>query len=59
MAKKKKELYPGVLEAEKEKIRAAKEFELQEEPDFINGAPNYDKFEGWDPERVLVWLNID
>jgi hypothetical protein len=26
---------------------------------FINGAPNYDKFNGWEPEEVLVWLNID
>ena len=31
----------------------------QEEPDFIGGAPNYDKYPGVDPERVLVWLNID
>ena len=31
----------------------------EEEPDFVGGAPNYDKFEGWSPEEVLVWLNID
>ena len=31
----------------------------EEEPDFIGGAPNYDKFEGWTTEEVLVWLNID
>lgn len=30
-----------------------------EEPDFIGNAPNYDKFKGWDTEKVLVWLNID
>lgn len=30
-----------------------------DEPDFIGGAPNYDKFPGWDPERVLSWLNVD
>ena len=30
-----------------------------EEPDFICGAPNYDKFEGWTAEEVLAWLNID
>lgn len=31
----------------------------EDEPDFVNGAPNYDKFEGWSPEEVLVWLNVD
>ena len=28
-------------------------------PDFLGCAPNYSKFEGWTPEEVLVWLNID
>ena len=28
-------------------------------PDFIGGAPNYEKFTGWDAEKVLAWLNID
>lgn len=30
-----------------------------DEPDFVGGAPNYDKFAGWEPERVLAWLNVD
>ena len=55
--KKRKKLYPGIKEAEAE--RAKKLAPTEEEPDFINGAPNYDKFKGWDTERVLVWLNID
>lgn len=33
------------------------------EPDIIETvsgfAPNYEKFEGWDTEEVLVFLNID
>jgi len=49
--------YPGVEEAELERCRS--EQCEDEEPDFIGGAPNYDKFEGWTPEQVLVWLNID
>lgn len=52
-----KPLYPGVREVEEEKNRRAKERDHQ--PDFIGGAPNYDKFEGWTPEEVLSWLNID
>lgn len=54
---KRKKAYPGTYEAEQQrKVRKSPE---PEEPDFINGAPNYDKFKGWDPERVLAWLNID
>ena len=49
--------YPGTKEAEAQKKHINKESE--EEPDFIGNAPNYDKFEGWDAEKVLVWLNID
>lgn len=48
--------YPGIKEAEAERSNHPKE---EEAPDFICGAPNYDKFEGWTPEEVLVWLNID
>lgn len=33
--------------------------DIEEEPDMIGMAPNYDKFEGWDVEEVLVFLNID
>lgn len=33
--------------------------EIDEEPDFIGMAPNYDKFKGWDDEKVRVWLNVD
>ena len=59
----KKKLYPGIDEAEQERINASKrakvEREANEEPDWKNGAPNYDKFQGWDTEKVLMWLNID
>ena len=51
---KKKSLYPGVEEAERQR-----DIRPEEEPDFIGGAPNYDKFENWEVERVLAWLNID
>ena len=53
-----KKLYPGIEEVELERCKSS-EREEEEEPDFISGAPNYDKFEGWPPEKVLVWLNID
>lgn len=56
MAKRKK-LYPGTAEAESEKTK--RHFIEAEEPDFIAGAPNYDKFQGWTPEEVMAWLNID
>lgn len=49
--------YPGIDEAEKQrKVKAAI---VEDEPDFIGNAPNYDKFKGWTAEEVLVWLNID
>lgn len=53
--------YPGVEEAEKERIRVQKMkfHEKDEEPDLIGTAPNYKKFKGWDVEKVLVWLNVD
>lgn len=56
-----KTLYPGVLEVEEGKNRRAKQMaeEKERQSDFIGGAPNYDKFEGWTPEEVLSWLNID
>ena len=56
-----KSLYPGVLEVEEGKNRRAKQMAEQKrsQPDFIGAAPNYDKFEGWTPEEVLSWLNID
>lgn len=53
----KKQLYPGVDEAERERTKAMKE--ESEEPDFIGGKPNYDKFQKWSTEKVLSWLNID
>lgn len=53
----KKESYPGIAEAEAE--RSKRRPPEDEEPDFIAGAPNYDKFPGWTPEQVMVWLNID
>lgn len=53
-----KKNYPGIDEAEC--IHSEQNQPIDdEEPDFIGGAPNYDKFEGWTPEQVLVWLNID
>ena len=57
----KTQLYPGVqdVEAEKNRRAEARAKEKDHQPDFIGGAPNYDKFEGWTPEEVLSWLNID
>lgn len=52
--KRKKLLYPGLEEAEQRR-----NITPEEAPDFIGGAPNYDKFTGIDPEQVLVWLNVD
>lgn len=49
--------YPGEKEAKIE--RSKKLPAAEEEPDFIASAPNYDKFKGWTPEEVLVYLNID
>ena len=49
--------YPGIAEAERE--RAKHSSEEDDAPDFIAGAPNYDKFRGWTPDEVMVWLNID
>jgi len=58
MAKKKN--YPATDEVEVEKKKAAiKNNCSKEEPDWIANAPNYDKFAGWTPEEVLVFLNID
>lgn len=60
MKKKSKLLYPGIEQAEKEKSKV-KQFDSidNSKPDFIGMAPNYDKFKSWDPEKVLVYLNID
>lgn len=56
----KRQRYPGVAEAEKERVRSSKRRrEENEEPDFIGGAPNYEKFKGMTPEEVLVYLNMD
>lgn len=48
--------YPGISEAEQERSRHRP---TETEPDWICGAPNYDKFSGMTPEEVLIWLNID
>ena len=56
--KKRKPRYPGMDEAEKQRGYRPPA-EPDEEPDFIAGAPNYDKFGGWPPEKVLAFLNID
>lgn len=50
--------YPGTREAEQERTAATRRAK-SDEPDFIGNAPNYDKFEGWSPEEVLAFLNID
>lgn len=55
--RRRRKLYPGTNETSKIKATAKKR--PDEQPDFIGGAPNYDKFTGWSPEKVLVWLNID
>ena len=52
-------LYPGIKEAEEERARSAERNKQEEQPDFIGGAPNYDKFKGIPPEQVLALLNID
>lgn len=31
----------------------------EEEPDFIAGKPNYEKYKNWDTYKVLRMLNID
>ena len=54
----KKLLYPGLAEVEKERSKSTVRASL-EEPDWVGGAPNYDKFSKWSVEEVLVWLNID
>lgn len=56
--RKRKLTYPGLREAEQARKSSARR-ESDEEPDFIGGAPNYDKFKGMTPEEVLVLLNID
>lgn len=57
---KKKELYPHAddVRAGKYSPRVVRGVD-DDAPDFIGGAPNYDKFVGWDVDAVLVWLNID
>lgn len=52
-----KKSYPGIAEAEQERSRKPRIED--EEPDFIAGAPNYDKFPNMTPIEVLAWLNID
>ena len=57
----KKQLYPGVEAAEMKRERSRQH--IDDRPDYIRTAagiaPNYEKFKGWDDEKVLVWLNID
>ena len=55
---KKKTLYPGVETVERIKNAAATR-KLDNAPDFIGNAPNYDKFANWPCEKVLAYLNID
>ncbi len=57
----KKLLYPGVKDAEKEKSRWKRQQYRDEKPDFIPGTlcPNYEKWPDKTTEEVLVMLNID
>ena len=55
---KKKLLYPGIKEVEKEKEKQHRNY-LDEQPDFIGNAPNYDKYPHMTPEQVLRMLNVD
>ena len=59
MKKSKKPLYPGIDQVERIKGTTTTPIEIK--PDFMPGtlAPNYEKFKGWTPEKVLIWLNID
>lgn len=50
-------IYPGTKEAAQQRSLATGK--RKEEPDWIGNAPNYDKFSGWTPKKVLVYLNID
>ena len=50
-------IYPGLTEAERQ--RNVTTAAAKGTPDFLGCAPNSSKFEGWTPEEVLVWLNID
>lgn len=52
-----KRLYPCIAEAERERSKHSPAGD--DAPDFIAGAPNYDKFQGWSPEEIMVWLNVD
>lgn len=54
---KKKELYHGLDEAERQKPLPSRD----DEPDSYGIVPNYDKFtdKGWSVEEILVWFNID
>ena len=54
----KKKLYPGEAEVEREKDRVFRTV-LYEEPMFVGGKPNWDRFTGWEVPKVLVWLNVD
>ena len=61
MAKRKKELYPCVLQVEEMKncLYRTEKRGIEEDPDFIGNAPNYDKYKAWSIEKTLAWLNID
>lgn len=61
--KRKNALYPGTVQAEKEKSASAlrNKYAPENAPDFIGGKPNYSKFDAlhMPPEKVLAYLNID
>lgn len=56
----KKQLYPGVEEAEAERLRSV--YVKHEVPEFLGGKPNYEKYshyKNWPVEKTLCWLNVD
>lgn len=55
--KKKRQLYPGVKQAEEQKGKRT--IQQSDIPLMFGTIPNYDAFPGWDCEKVLVFLNID
>lgn len=61
IAIKKKKQYPGmdVLAPIKTSDTLGTKPVEEEQPDWVGGAPNYDKYKGVSPERILAMYNID
>lgn len=58
---KKKLLYPFAqeLEDQREQPSRREQSEQDEQPEYIYGKPNYDKYKSWSIEKILSWYNID